>query len=149
MPSPVDLDLLRRVFAATPFMADLGVQASGFADGVVTTTLELAPRHLQHTGQVHAGVMIAMADHSMGASAQAAAGEGQWIVTAEIHSSLLRAAKGERLVCEARVVKPGRQLTFTEADVWCESAGVRAHVLRCSATMAVTPSVTPSVAARR
>jgi len=60
-------------------------------------------------------------------------------------------------VCEARVVKPGRQLTFTEADVWCESAGVRAHVLRCSATMAVTPSVTasaapsvtPSAAARR
>ena len=60
-------------------------------------------------------------------------------VTAELSIRLLRAARGEQLQCEARVVKPGRQISFTEADVYCESAGKpRVHVARASATMALT-----------
>ena len=38
-------------------MVDLGVEPAAVAEGRVTTVLPLAPRHLQHTGQVHAGVM--------------------------------------------------------------------------------------------
>jgi uncharacterized protein (TIGR00369 family) len=99
--------------------------------------LSLAPRHLQHTGQVHAGVMAAMADQSMGASAQTLADEGRWVVTAELKTSCLRAAKGERLVCDAFVLKRGRQLSFTEAEVFAENAGARTLVMKASATMAV------------
>jgi hypothetical protein len=37
------------------------------------------------------------------------------------------------------VVKPGRSISFTEADVYCESDGKpRVHVARASATMALT-----------
>jgi acyl-coenzyme A thioesterase PaaI-like protein len=79
-----------------------------------------------------------MADHSMGAAAQAAAPDGHWVVTAELKTSLLRAAKGERLLCEAQVLKPGRSVTFTEAVVWAEASGQRMLVMKASATMAVT-----------
>ena len=47
----------------------------------------------------------------------------------------------ERLVCEAVVIKPGRAITFTEAQVWAESDGKRSLVMKASATMAVTAKV--------
>ena len=132
------LDAMRAFFGSSPFMVDLGVEPVAVADGQVTTRLLLQPRHGQHTGQTHAGVMAAMADHSMGAAAQTLAPEAHWVVTAELKTSLLRPAKGEALVCEARVLKAGRMLSFTEAEVYAESAGQRSLVLKASATMAVT-----------
>ena len=35
----------------------------------------------------------------------------------------LRAVKGEKLVCRAWVVKPGRQIMFTEAEIHCVTGG--------------------------
>ena len=133
-----DLDTLKAVFAASPFVAEIGIVPVACENGTVTTELVLARRHTQHTGVVHAGVMATMADHTMGAAAQAMAPEGHWIVTAELKTSLLRGAKGERLVCEAQVLKPGRAVTFTEASVWVESDGQRTLAMKASATMAVT-----------
>jgi uncharacterized protein (TIGR00369 family) len=132
-----DLDTLRAFFRRAPFMVDLGVEPVAVELGKVSTVLMLAERHLQHTGQVHAGVSAAMADHSMGAAAQTMAPEGHWVLTAELKTSLLRAAKGERLVCEARVIKAGRMLSFTEAEVFAEDGSERTLVMKASATMAV------------
>jgi acyl-coenzyme A thioesterase PaaI-like protein len=58
-------------------------------------------------------------------------------ITAELKTSLLRPAKGERLVCEARVIKLGRNVTFTEAEVHAESGSERVLVMKASATMAM------------
>jgi uncharacterized protein (TIGR00369 family) len=133
-----DLPTARRFFAASPFMVDLGVEPVAISEGRVTTVMPIANRHLQHTGQVHAGVMATIADHTMGAAGQTLAAEGYWIITAELKTSLLRPGKGERLVCEAWVIKPGRLLTFTEAEVYAEAAGgERTLVMKASATMAL------------
>ena len=133
----IDLPTLRSFFAASPFMVDLGVEPTAVADGRVTTQLVLALRHQQHTGQCHAGVMATMADHSMGSAAQTLAPEGTWAITAELKTSQLRPGKGERLICEAVVIKPGRTLSFTEAEVFAESNGQRTLVMKASATMAL------------
>jgi len=134
----LDLDIARRIFASAPFMVDLGVVPIAVGEGTVSSELRVEKRHTQHTGVVHAGVMVTMADHSMGAAAQTLAPEGHWILTAELKTSLLRPARCERLVCEAHVLKPGRQLTFTEASVWAVSGHERTLVMKASATMAVT-----------
>ena len=133
-----DLETLRRFFAGAPFMTDLGVVPSDVAEGRVHTELTLAPRHLQHSGQVHAGVMVSMADHSMGAAAQTMVADGDLIITAELSTRLLRPARDERLICEARVLKPGRLVRFTEAEVYAWREGQRVLVAKASATMAVT-----------
>lgn len=141
----IDLPSLRGFFASAPFMVDLGIEPVAAGEGRVTTVLPLAHRHLQHTGQVHAGVMASMADHTMGAAGQTMAAEGFWIITAELKTSLLRPGKGERLVCEAWVVKAGRTLTFTEAEVFAEAAdGSRTLVMKASATMALVPAERPA-----
>jgi uncharacterized protein (TIGR00369 family) len=133
----MDLDTARSFFRQSPFMVDLGVEPILVEPGRVSTELRLAPRHLQHTGQVHAGVTAAIADHTMGAAAQTLAAEGFWVLTAEFKTSLLRAAQGQRLVCEAQVIKPGRQVSFTEAEIYAETDGRRTLVAKASATMAL------------
>lgn len=135
-----DIETLRSFFARAPFMVDLGIEPTAGDEGRIDTALALQPRHFQHTGQVHAGVMTTMADHSMGAAAQTLAPQGFVVITAELSVRLLRAASGQQLVCEARVVKPGRQISFTEADVWCLRGDERVHVLRAAATMALVAS---------
>jgi len=132
------LDELRRFFAASPFMRDLGIEPVAVEPGRLRTQLSVQERFFQHTAQVHAGVMATLADHSMGAAAQTLAPVGHWALTAELKTSQLRPGRGERLVCEAWVVKPGRRLSFTEAEVWAEQAdGGRVLVMKASATMAL------------
>lgn len=134
----LDLDTLRGFFRSSPFMADLGVEPTAVEPGRVHTRLDIAPRHRQHTGVAHAGVIAAMADHSMGAAAQTLAPEGRWVLTAELKTSLLRGAAGEQLECVAWVLKPGRQLSFTEAEVYAVAGGERRLVAKASGTMAIT-----------
>lgn len=136
----LDLDTLRDFFSRSPVIADLGVEPTSVVPGRVTSEMELQARHLQHTGQAHAGVMASMADHTMGSAAQTLAPEGQWIVTAELKMSVLRPGKGERLVCEAWVLKAGRTLSFTEAEVYAVTGAERTLVMKASATMALTPA---------
>jgi uncharacterized protein (TIGR00369 family) len=131
------LDALREFFRSAPFMADLGIEPIEAAAGRVVTQLTLMPRHHQHTGVVHAGVAGAMADHTMGAAAQTLAPGGHWVLTAEFKVSLLRAARGQRLECAASVIKPGRQVMFTEAEVFAIDGAARTLVAKASATMAV------------
>ncbi len=133
----IDLPTLKGFFGSAPFVADLGVVPTAASEGKLSTELLIQPRHLQHSGVVHAGVMATMADHSMGAAAQTVAPDGHWVLTAELKTSLLRGAQGERLVCEAWVIKPGRSLSFTEAEVYAEHGGQRTLVMKASATMAV------------
>jgi len=134
----VDLDMARAFFASAPFMVDLGVVPTAVGEGSMTTELRLEKRHTQHTGLVHAGVMATLADHTMGAAAQTLAPAGHWVLTAELKTSQLRPARGDRLVCEAHVLKPGRQISFTEAQVWALAGDERTLVMKASATMAVT-----------
>ena len=118
-------------------MADLGIEPTACESGRVATHLTLATRHLQHTGVVHAGVVGAMADHTMGAAAQTMAPEGHWVLTAEFKTSLLRAGRGQRLECVGVVIRPGRQVSFTEAEVFAVDGEQRTLVAKASATMAV------------
>lgn len=138
---PLDLAAAKRFFASAPFMRDLGVEPTAMSPGRISTEMLIAERHLQHTGQVHAGVMATLADHSMGAAAQTLAPDGHWILTAELKTSVMRPARGKRLVCDAVVLKAGRRISFTEAEVWSEAEdGQRTLVMKASATMAVAPA---------
>lgn len=140
----MDLTALRQFFQASPFMRELGIEPVHCEPGRVQACLAVAARLHQHTGQVHAGVMATLADHSMGSAAQTLAPAGHWAITAELKTSQLRPGRGERLVCDAWVVKPGRRLSFTEAEVWAEAAdGTRTLVMKASATMALVPQDLP------
>lgn len=138
----VNLETVQRMFRTAPFVADLGMTVESLdADGGVISALDVQPRFRQSDGFVHAGVQATLADHTMGMAAYLAAASGFHVLTAELKTSLLRAARGDRLRCRARVIKAGRQLTFAEAEVWCLAGGKEALVCKASATFAVVPEV--------
>lgn len=138
--SAVDLETMQRVFRTAPFVADLGMTLESLeADGSLVSAHDVLPRHRQSDGFVHAGVQTTLADHTMGMAAYLSAAPGFHVLTAELKMSLLRAARGERLRCRARVLKPGRQLTFAEAEVWCAAGDNEQLVCKASATLAVVP----------
>ena len=128
---------VKRIFEQAPFIADLGIELESLGQGECTTVLVIQPRHLQQDGYVHAGVQATVADHTAGAAAATLIREGQMVLTAEFRISLLRAARGDRLRCIARVLKPGRQLTVAEAEVFCIAADGERLVSKASVTLAV------------
>jgi uncharacterized protein (TIGR00369 family) len=130
-------DEIRRIFNRAPFIADLGIQLDSLEEGACTTVLEIRHRHLQQDGFVHAGVLATMADHTAGAAATTLLREGQAVLTAEFKINLLRAARGERIICRSKVLKPGSTLTVVESEVFSVAAGQERLVSKATATMAV------------
>jgi len=132
------LDHVRAIFRDAPFIADLGIEPLSMGAGRCETELAIQPRMLQRTGQVHAGVVTTLADHTAGAAAQSVMPAGSIAITAELKLSLLRPARGERLACSAVVLKAGRSLVFAESEVYALEGGARTLVAKLSATLAVT-----------
>jgi uncharacterized protein (TIGR00369 family) len=111
-------DRVRRIFDKAPFIADLGVALVIAGDGWVETSLELTERLRQQHGFAHAGVVSTLADHTAGAAASTAVGEGRSVLTADFTIHLLRPAAGDLLTCRGEIVRAGRTLIVTKADVW-------------------------------
>ncbi len=132
-----DLDTMKERFRCAPFVADVGLELESLGAGECVTCLDIEPRHLQQNGFVHAGVQATMADHSAGAAAFTCVAAGDSVVTVEFKLSLLRAARGERLVCRSRMLKSGTQFCFAESEVYCVSSGEERLVAKASATLAV------------
>ena len=132
-------DESRRVLDAAPFIAALGLQLEAVGDGRCATTLLLERRHLQQDGFVHAGVQATMADHTAGAAAASVVPAGCLVLTTVLTINLLRAARGERLACRARVLKAGRQVTVAESEVYCIVGGEEKLASKATVTLAVVP----------
>ncbi len=101
------------IFDGPGFIAELGVRFVDCGPGWCTTRLDLSPRHLQHTGVVHAGVVSTIADHSAGAASMTLLEPGQVPVTVEFKIHLLRAARGSHLECRGEVLKPGTRFSIS------------------------------------
>ena len=59
------------------------------------------------------------------------------VLTAEFKMNLLAPAKGDRLRAIGRVIRNGRKLVVTLADVFAEESDVRKQVALMTATMMV------------
>lgn len=128
---------VQRLFAAAPFIADLGIRLVSIGSGECRTALRLAERHLQQDGFVHAGVHATIADHTAGAAAASLVGEGQYILSVEFKINMLRAAMGTELHCIARVLKAGRTLIVAESEVYCTADQGEKLVSKATVTLAV------------
>jgi uncharacterized protein (TIGR00369 family) len=78
-------------------------------------------------------VVTTLADHTAGGAASGFVGAGQSVLTADFTIHLLRPASGELLRCRGEVIKSGRRLIVTQADVWDGDS----HCARYLGTMAV------------
>ena len=127
---------LERIFNAAPFVANLGIRLVSLGSGTCETELDVEPRHLQQDGFVHAGVQATMADHTAGGAAATIIEPDHIVLTVEFKINLLRAAKGDRLTCRSKVLKPGSRLIVVESEVQCENDGTSILVSKTTASIA-------------
>lgn len=138
-PNPNYKEVVEHGFREAAFLSDLGIRLVDFGPGWCETALHIEPRHLQHTGVVHAGVQATIADHTAGAAAMSMTPEDGYILTVEFKIHLLRPGLGESLSCRAQVLKPGKAFHTVEAEVFALAGEKKTLVSKLTGTMAVLP----------
>jgi uncharacterized protein (TIGR00369 family) len=114
------------------FMTHIGAELSELTRGTCTLAVD---RLLQQHGLFHGGVTAFLVDNAT--TIAAATSRGQSALTAEYKLNLLSPATGERLICRARVIKPGRQVAVVAADVFCVIDGKEKHTATALASIAM------------
>ncbi len=71
----------------------------------------------QQNGVFHGGAIAFLVDIATTAAAATVLRPGYSVITAEYKLNIVSPGTGDRLVCRAEVVKPGRMLTVVEAKV--------------------------------
>jgi uncharacterized protein (TIGR00369 family) len=128
------------IFKQAPFVQDLGIELKDCGPGWCETTLIIQEKHFQQDQVIHAGVQATLADHTAGAAGGTLIKDNEIILTVEFKINLLKAARGQDLVCRAGVIKPGRNLTVVESSVQALQDGKSYLVSKAMVTLAVVPA---------
>ncbi len=108
------------------------------ADHEVTVRLKVDERHLRPGGTVSGPNMFALADVSIYLAVLAMIGPKALAVTTSCAIDFMRKpGPGADLICEAKLLKLGRQLAVGEAHLYSE--GMAAPVARASLTYSIPP----------
>ncbi|HLZ02190.1 MAG TPA: PaaI family thioesterase [Bradyrhizobium sp.] len=138
--APIE-QLIRDNVGRQRFMQLVGAELSELSRGSCTIAVERRPELLQQHGFFHGGVTAFLVDNAT--TIAAATSRGQGALTAEYKLNLLSPATGKRLICRARVIKPGRQVAVVAADVFCVTGGVEKHTATALASIAMLDAPIP------
>lgn len=119
-PAPSLTDLHTRVadsFARQGMMQHLGAKLRHVEPGRVELWLPYSDKVTQQQGGFHGGAMGALADIAGGYAALTVAPEGMEVVTAEYKINFLGSYQGGVLRAVGQVVKPGKRLIVTTAEI--------------------------------
>jgi uncharacterized protein (TIGR00369 family) len=126
---------VRSSFDKQGLMATLGATLNSVAPGKVEIALVPAPAISQQHGFVHAGAVSAIADSAAGYAALSVMPADAGVLTTEFKINLLAPAAGDRIVARGRVVKAGRTLTLSQAEVFAVTGGQEKLIALLTATL--------------
>lgn len=115
---PIRESRVRGIFHNANFIRALGMELTLVEEGVCETTLVPEEQHMQQHGFVHAGVLATLADHTAGCAARSVVANDEDILTIEFKMNYLRPAIADRLRCRAVVLKGGKNIVVSEAEVF-------------------------------
>ncbi|AUJ65384.1 thioesterase [Aestuarium zhoushanense] len=78
---------------------------------------------LQQHGYVHGGVVGMIADSAAGYAAMSVVPEGTSVLTVEYKINMVAPANGDKIVAKGSVLRAGRTLLLTKADVYAVKDG--------------------------
>jgi len=133
--SKIDADI-RKAVASQGFMKLVGAAIESLAPGEASIVLDRRDEVLQHNGFFHGGVIAFLIDNTSTIAAGTMFDRSRMTLTAEYKLNFLAPASGSRLICRAKVLKPGRTLTVVEAKVHCVTDGQEKLVAAALATIA-------------
>ncbi len=119
-PLPSPADLFKRVedsFVRQGLMQHWGARLLRVEHGFCEVALPYSDRITQQQGGFHGGAMGALADIAAGYAGLTVAPEGMEVTTVEFKINFLAAFQGGELRAVGRVLKGGKRLIITAADV--------------------------------
>ena len=122
-PDPAFAARVRASFDRQRIMALLGAEISHIEPGICEITLPFRDELCQQHGFFHGGVVGTIADSAGGYAGFSLMPEDASILTVEYKLNLVAPADGDLLVARGRVVKPGRTLVVSRADVTVHKDG--------------------------
>jgi uncharacterized protein (TIGR00369 family) len=128
---------VRESFARQGAMKLIGAAIDEVAPGYCAIALTPRPELSQQHGYLHAGIVGAIVDTAGGYAGFTLFPEDASVLTVEFKLNLVAPAKGERIVAEGFVVKPGRTLAITRGEVHAEDNGKRTLVAVMQQTLMV------------
>lgn len=109
--------------AFAPWVRALDLTITDISKNGATLTMPITP-DLTRMGDVLSGqALAAMADTAMVFACAGLFGQMKPVATTNLEVQFLRAGLGDLVVCEAQIVKPGRNLIFTRAVMRAEPLG--------------------------
>lgn len=126
---------IRATFSKQELMRTLGASLAAVAPGAVEVALPWRPELGQQAGVLHAGVLATIADTACGLAALTLMEAGADVVSVEFKLNLLAPARGERFAARGRVLRAGRTLTVSAADVFAINGGTETIVATMLGTM--------------
>jgi acyl-CoA thioesterase len=103
-----------------PFVEHVGMRIDEQRAGHSKCTLTVADYHRNSTGMIHGGVMITLADTSMGAALYPTLDPTEICATIEIKINYFKPITSGDIVCVGEIVNRGKAVANLEA---CVSAG--------------------------
>lgn len=118
---PRDADYAARVrasFAQQQAMTLIGAELAVVEPGYTEIHLPHRAQITQQHGYIHGGVVGMIADSAAGYAANTLTPADTSVLTVEYKLNLVAPADGQRLVARGEVIKPGRTLLITRAEVY-------------------------------
>ena len=110
-------DRIAESFGKQRFLSTIGARLETVEPGRVTISCGARADLTQQDGFMHAGVIATVADVACGYAAMSLMGEDYRMMSVEFKLNMLRPMAGARVLATGRVVKPGKTLFVTEAEV--------------------------------
>lgn len=123
---PADPDFERRVrdsFAKQGAMRHLGAEMTEVRPGRCEIRLGYGQHVCQQHGFFHGGIVATIADSAGGYAAFSLMAAEAGILTVEFKINLVAPADGDMLIARGTVLRPGRTLSVSTAEVFVRKAG--------------------------
>ena len=109
---------VRASFGLQQAMTLIGAELAVVEPGYAEIHLPFKPEITQQHGVIHGGVVGMIADSAAGYAANTLTPADTSVLTVEYKLNLVAPADGDRLVARGEVIKPGRTLLITRAEVF-------------------------------
>ncbi|MGD9871703.1 MAG: PaaI family thioesterase [Thauera sp.] len=115
---PAYAERVRESFGLQQAMTLIGAELAVVEPGYTEIHLPRCEQITQQHGFIHGGVVGMIADSAAGYAANTLTPPDTSVLTVEYKMNLVAPADGQRLVARGEVIKPGRTLIITRAEVF-------------------------------
>ncbi len=113
--------------------------------GRVTLSMPITSKVVQQYQVVHGGMVAVIADSASGLAAISLLPPEDGVLSIEFKINLLGPGRGERMIARGAVIKAGRTVIISKADVYCVENGIETHTAILTNTLLVARGIAARV----